>query len=599
MRKPTILLVAATSLVACGRAENQGERHEPGLGSSTQALATLPNLNKPDCNAQPQTCCPAGSTLITLTQGSDNFSGADANRCLLLLGGDDTASQSGANSAVFGGPGNDTLMAGPSNTVFSGDGDDRIMAWGTGNGKTISGGPGSDNISASGGYVVVPGPGADTASTAGDGNIMAILDLCEIQSGENLSGGSGDTLVTPVPLAQLQSRGVSATGFGSVVVAQNSCRSECVPKAKCSGHGACSEGASTGQVVCACDAGWTGDECDIRALIPKAVQRWTQATSSIGPFGPGAIDDTGAALAEATQSVVAVSAQGVMSTAFSSVQAARFAVDAAGTRFGVYTPTQFQVRNRAGTLLTALDRMPCGIGKLVPGSNAIFLPDVKDGGAGPSTITGARFFNPALQGSFPTTDLQSSRLTSTHLIYSTRSQLVRSDFSGNESFRIPLPLVTFEASSNDTRLIGVLSNQGTTQIVHVDLTNGAVSAPVTLNGAFWSLAAAPGGRFTAATTQKSVYLFDRGQLWKRIDLAVNWAVSVDIADTADVVIGAQLSSHDAQLILMGPGGVGTSTFNRSIERDGFRPYVKFSPTAQRLLLNETSGLTVFDITRAP
>jgi hypothetical protein len=230
----------------------------------------------------------------------------------------------------------------------------------------------------------------------------------------------------------------------------------------------------------------------------------------------------------------------------------------------------------------------------------VFLPDIIDEKLGSCMITGARFFNPTTSTSnFTTTNLRISRLTSTHLVYATSNELVRATFGGSETFRIPLALATFEISSNGARLIGALDGQGTPRIVHVTLATGAVTAPFALDSAFWNLAAAPGGRFTLATTKKSVYLFDSGAFSRRVDLPVNWTVSADVADSGAVAIGAQLANHAAELLLVGPPGSGTSITARTVETDGYRPYVKFSPNGQRLMLNETGAVSVFDISRAP
>jgi hypothetical protein len=216
-------------------------------------------------------CCPAGSVVVTLTNASDTHSNYSPNRCIVALDGHDTIFSSAPQDtgSVLGGPGDDVISAGPGAKVLrGGPGNDTIN--GLFGAELILGNAGDDTIfSGNADTYVVPGSGVDIVAS-GDGNdTIAIYDLCEVATGEELDGGNGsDTLITPVPVAQLQQLGVTVLNFENIVVQQNSCKSECVTKPDCSGHGNCAEGAAHGQVICQCDPGFSGPNCD-------------------GPSGPG------------------------------------------------------------------------------------------------------------------------------------------------------------------------------------------------------------------------------------------------------------------------------------------------------------------------
>jgi hypothetical protein len=48
---------------------------------------------------------------------------------------------------------------------------------------------------------------------------VVIRNICEVQALEVLDGGLGnDTLITPVPVTQLQAKGVLLAGFENVIV---------------------------------------------------------------------------------------------------------------------------------------------------------------------------------------------------------------------------------------------------------------------------------------------------------------------------------------------------------------------------------------------
>ena len=231
---------------------SSGEGGEAGAASDTENSGSDAPA---DCDGSE--CCPAGSTIIVLTPNADVLSNSDSNRCIVALDGDDTVQSSATgDTTIMGGPGDDTLMVGTGdhNVIRGGAGRDTIFA--SGNSDTIFGNAGDDTIfGGNGNSFIVPGPGADTVTTGSGNDTIVIYDLCEVSPGENYDAGDGDdTLITPVPLAQLQALGVTVSNFEHIIVQQNSCKSECVTQPSCNGHGTCVEGATTGQVKCQCDA---------------------------------------------------------------------------------------------------------------------------------------------------------------------------------------------------------------------------------------------------------------------------------------------------------------------------------------------------------
>src|SRR5262249_37071564 len=153
----------------------------------------------------------------------DTFQTGTANQCIVGLSGSDTIAAQGGHSVVLGGPDGDVIQA------------------------------------ANGDNFVVPGGGADNVATGTGNDTVAIYDVCEIESGETIDTGTGtDTLITPVPLAELQARGVNIANVENVVVQANSCKSECaLPKPDCLGRGRCKEGATPGQMACDCEIGFS------------------------------------------------------------------------------------------------------------------------------------------------------------------------------------------------------------------------------------------------------------------------------------------------------------------------------------------------------
>jgi hypothetical protein len=234
-RLPGSFLLAA-SLASCSR-------HEASTAEETSAIQSAVTAS---CNPATDTCCPAsGFTEKVLTTGADTFSSSTPNLCV--------RAREGA----------DTLMVGPGAFVIAGPGNDTVNAW------THA--------------TVIPGEGADNVSVSGGGTVV-INDLCETSSGKTLFGGGDGTLITPVPLAELQ-RHATVSGFSTVVVRQGSCHAACVTKPTCSGHGTCAEGASPGQVECACNPDRIGPNCEVpRGDLEACAARVPLPDASLPPL---------------------------------------------------------------------------------------------------------------------------------------------------------------------------------------------------------------------------------------------------------------------------------------------------------------------------
>lgn len=69
---------------------------------------------------------------------------------------------------------------------------------------------------------LAPGAGANAAIAGAGDDTIVLYDSCEAAPGLFLDGGVGDdTLVIPIPLANLQALGVVVVGFEHIIVNQN------------------------------------------------------------------------------------------------------------------------------------------------------------------------------------------------------------------------------------------------------------------------------------------------------------------------------------------------------------------------------------------
>lgn len=204
-------------------------------------------------------CCRDDQTLNVLTSGNDGpLGGCSSGSCCVVAlagndnvwvgGGDDTLLGREGSDTLYGGVGDDVVVGGvgadwlsggnDDDVILGGEGIDRIVGddghdvihggadddflWGKNGDDQLWGGGGDDVIDEgiySGAEVALPGPGADLVDLGSGDDQLFILDLCEVEAGEDLDGGSGnDTLWLPdgLTLTDVTSAGATVTSFETI-----------------------------------------------------------------------------------------------------------------------------------------------------------------------------------------------------------------------------------------------------------------------------------------------------------------------------------------------------------------------------------------------
>lgn len=164
------------------------------------------------------------SWIMETLGGNDFVSTHSGDDCILSGSGDDSVATGSGSNIVYAGLGVDAvnsckIISGGKVEVFLAQGNDLVETFWCDE-ATIYGGEGDDVIRGSlGRDEIVPGPGIDTVLAGAGDDIVKVYALCEVGPGEILDGGSGqDTLVSALTVAQLESAGVTVSGFENVEV---------------------------------------------------------------------------------------------------------------------------------------------------------------------------------------------------------------------------------------------------------------------------------------------------------------------------------------------------------------------------------------------
>lgn len=171
---------------------------------------------------------PEEPRIIFGTLEDDDLETYQGDRLLFAGDGDDLvdSSQSLGNNTVFGGRGDDTLLAGIDDIIFGEDGNDTLIS--TGNGNRLYGGPGNDTLMASwrdflaggdgddiifaglGENTLVDGPGNDQYWVAAAALPESPSTIIDFAPGEDIMGFDGLGL-------SFEDLGLAASASGTMI----------------------------------------------------------------------------------------------------------------------------------------------------------------------------------------------------------------------------------------------------------------------------------------------------------------------------------------------------------------------------------------------
>ncbi|HEX6862430.1 MAG TPA: calcium-binding protein, partial [Thermoanaerobaculia bacterium] len=508
----------------------------------------------------------AGDDRLDLGQGNDAGNGQDGNDTVLggagndrLIGGQgiDTVSGDAGRDNIFGGAGRDSLDGGAGiDTIAGQDGADTID--GAEAGDKITGGPGEDTINGGpGADRIRSGPDRDQAFGRGGSDVFVIGAACEAKSGETVDGGPGfDRVQSPLTRAQLEARGVSFVSIESF---------EIIPP--------------------------LFDEC---ADVKKA---WGDAPV-VAPGGEVFVDAAprpgGGFLAATGGKVFSVSPAGAVAPLGSGDRAF---LNPGGDTFGILQGNTFRVFDASGALLGSLPLEGAfSYFKLIPGGDLVFAPRVTTLGHEKGRVDRLRILRPdaSVVADVPAPGLEISRLFADRIVYTLPSALIARRLDGTVLWNAPVDVHKLESAADRTILV---PRYVPGRVIHL---LGATQTSITnVDGVVWNLAMAPGGRFSAATTQTALYVFRDGELTAEIRLPVTYANSLAISDRGEALVGSQGAEGEGRAFLYHWQGNLLWEDAAATDRDAYRPAVRFAPGGDRFLLIEQRGLTAYDILRSP
>lgn len=275
----------------------------------------------------------------------------------------------------------------------------------------------------------------------------------------------------------------------------------------------------------------------------------------------------------------------------------RVVFNATGDTFGILRGEAFELYDREGRKLSELP-VQAGMFKLVPSSRKVYSPEVRQDGPEDRLVINARILDSlgAVQASWPAQGLEISRLTDQHLVYATSEELVKTTLSGTELWRVPIRVRKMEISPDAVHtLVNSAYNSSEIHLFkeEVELASDDLGGPV------WNIAISPDGRFAAATTQTRLHIYADGGLVQKIELGVEYAVSIDVNNRGEVLVGGQKAGHTAATVLYDRNGVLLWQESAGTDDSAWRPEVRFDAPGDHYVVRYRDRLASYTIVRGP
>lgn len=271
----------------------------------------------------------------------------------------------------------------------------------------------------------------------------------------------------------------------------------------------------------------------------------------------------------------------------------RIEINPLGNTFGVLANSQFTLYDAAGNQLGVQPVTP-GMFKQVPNSQLVYSPEVQ-GDPENMCVTKVRILDAVgtVKWAFPVDGLQFSRLTAAHIIYSTGLELVKCTFQGVELWRTPVKIRKFEISGNGDRLI-VNDAENSTRVYHYNGKNriktDSFDAPV------WNLAVSSNGKYSAASSQTKLHTYVDGERESKVSLPVAFAVTLDVNDKGEVLVGGQDSDFTSHVLMYDTDGYLLWEEKSVTDNSAWQPGVRFNPGGDSFVIRFKDGLKYYTIT---
>jgi hypothetical protein len=269
-----------------------------------------------------------------------------------------------------------------------------------------------------------------------------------------------------------------------------------------------------------------------------------------------------------------------------------------GETFGIFHGRGLTVFDRGGGELFEVPVEPLDYVRLIPGTKGVFVPEVERHGIEEGAVVAASVLDAggSVEASFRTPGLEISRVTRNHLVYATRSELVKTTLTGEQVWRVAAELGGFELSADGQRII---ANSSVDTRVVLHFLEAEEVGRTSLRETVWNLALSPSGSYSLATTKTRAVLFSEGKPKSDIQLRVEYANSAAVSNRGEVLVGGQDAKHGSHVYLFDADGNRLWTERFETDAQAWRPEVRFFPDGDRFVVRSKTGITSYRIERRP
>jgi hypothetical protein len=342
-----------------------------------------------------------------------------------------------------------------------------------------------------------------------------------------------------------------------------------------------------------CDGAGTCVEAEI---IVDVTPEWTASSPGNTPFMHVAWTSPTTLLAATGFDVYSVNTAGTKTLLFDGTETTRPVLNPSGIGNSVRSGDAIAFYDNTGANVGTVSPTDRAYIKPIPSSHNVMWADRVLTGVEELRVTDGFVIGPngEVQNALSIEDLEFCRITETDIFWVMRDVLIKTSLNNVEAWRLSIDLHSFEVSEDGNHVIGKLIEKR--KVAHV--AGGVAGEPIELGDAIWDVAISPSGEHSSAITKSALYIFQSGELIGTVPLEVAYAITTDISDAGEALVGAKMADNTSRMLFFKKSGETLWESTHSlVDKSAWRPHVQVAPDNNSFVVRTGQDITFYSIER--